>query len=370
MHIRNLLMLTLISLSSTAQNVHLFVGTYTNTGSKGIYVYRFNTLTGKATQVSHTDSANNPSYLAIAPNGKFVYAVNETNGEHPGKVSAYSFNHHTGKLNLINQQLTGGDDPCYVSVHKNNNWVVVGNYSGGSASVFGVNENGGLKPATQVIQQTGSSINKSRQQKAHVHATVFSPDYDYVFTPNLGTDKVMAYSFNAQLNNPLKPAFPSYTAVVPGSGPRHLTFHPNKRFAYLIEELSGKVAAFRYSKGKLTAIQQISTHPKDYKGAIGSADIHVSPDGKFLYASNRGDANSIAIFAINPNNGRLQLRGIQSTMGEAPRNFTIDPTGKFLLIANQNTNNIVIFKRNKQTGLLTATGEQIELPKPVCLQMM
>ena len=370
MHLRTLLMLSLISFGSTAQNLHLFVGTYTNSGSKGIYVYRFNVATGKATLISNTDSAVNPSYLAISANQKFVYAVNETGRKNPGKVSSYSFNKNTGRLKFLNQQLSGGDDPCYVNVHKSNGWVLVGNYSGGSASVFAVNADGSLKPYTQLMQDSGKGVNASRQEKAHVHSTIFSPDQDYVFTPDLGLDKVMVYKFDAAAKRPLKPAIPSFVSTEPGSGPRHLAFHPNKKFCYLIEELTGTVSAYRYSNGKLTTFQRIATHPADFSGTIGSADIHTSPDGRFLYASNRGDENTITIFSINPANGRLQLKGFQPTMGKTPRNFIIDPTGKYLLVANQETDNIVVFKRNIQTGLLTATGEQLKVPAPVCLQFM
>ena len=369
MHIRFLLMLSLISFSSTAQNFNLFVGTYTNSGSKGIYVYRFNAATGKARLVSNTDNAANPSYLALSPDKRFLYVVNETNGDNPGKVSAYAFNKNTGKLKFINQQLTGGDDPCYITVHKNNRWVLVANYSGGSASVFGLNANGSLKPYAQLMQDSGKSVNAARQDKAHVHSTIFSPDQDFVFTPDLGMDKIMVYKFNPAAKRPLQPSIPSFVQSEPGSGPRHLTFHPNKRFAYVIEELSGMVSAYKYNNGKLTSIQRLAAHPAGYTGEIGSADIHVSPDGKFLYASNRGEENTITIFAVNASTGRLSLKGYQSTLGEAPRNFIIDPTGNYLIAANQQTNNIVIFKRNKQTGMLTATGEQIKVPKPVCLQM-
>lgn len=353
-----------------AQSYYMFVGTYTDAGSKGIYVYRFNTATGKAEWVSNTEGLVNPSYVAIAPDKKHIYAVTETARNNSGSVSAFSFDKSTGQLTFINKQPSGGDNPCYVAVSKNNKWVTVGNYSGGSLSVFPVNPDGSLKPLAQSIQHTGKSINDKRQEKAHVHATVFSPDQDYLFTPDLGMDKVMVYTFNAALQKPLEPAQPSHVASEPGSGPRHFTFHPNNKFAYLIEELSGTVVAYEYNKGKLDFIQRISTHPADFKGAIGSADIHISPDGKYLYASNRGDENSIAVFSIDVSTGKLVSRGYQSTLGVTPRNFTIDPSGNYLLVANQKTDNIVIFKRNQQTGLLHETGEQIKVPTPVCLQMM
>lgn len=370
MRITFLSLILFISFCATAQNFYLFVGTYTNKGSKGIYVYRFNAATGVAEWVSNTDSAVNPSYLAISPNEKYVYAVNETQGDNGGNVSAYTFDKTTGKLSFINQQSTGGDHPCYVSVSKNNNWAMVANYSGGSSAAFSVNNDGSLNPYSQLLQDSGSSANTTRQEKAHVHSAVFSPAQDYLFTPDLGTDKVMIYKFNPTSQKPLSPANPPYATVAPGSGPRHFTFHPNNKFAYVIQELSGTVGVFRYSNGNLTLVQDIATHPADYKGDIGSADIHLSPDGKFLYASNRGDENTITIFSVNASTGKLKLQGYQPVLGKTPRNFIIDPTGNYLLAANQNTDNIVIFKRNKQTGLLQATGKQIEVSMPVCLQMM
>ena len=363
-------MLLTTSLYSHAQQFTLFVGTYTNSGSKGIYVYRFNAKTGNVTLLNSTDSAVNPSYLAIAPNQKFLFAVNETNGNKPGKVSSYAINKQSGRLTFLSHQLTGGDDPCYVSVHKNNNWIAVANYSGGNASVLRVNAKGIIAPLSQLVQDSGKGFNKQRQEKAHVHAALFSPDYQFLFTPDLGLDQINTYRFTETASKPLKPARPAFVETVPGSGPRHLVFHPNNRFAYVIQELSGKVVAYKYHDGKLVAMQETSSHPAGFSGDIGSADIHLSPNGKFLYASNRGDANNIAIFAVNQNTGRLTLRGFQDTKGIAPRNFTIDPTGSFLLVANQQTDNVVIFKRNKTTGALSATGKSISIPKPVCLKMM
>ena len=359
----------LVSGSAFCQSYYLFVGTYTNAGSKGIYVYHFNSTTGKAEWVSNTDSADNPSYLAISKDGKFVYAVNETGGNKPGHISSYGFDKNTGKLSLINSQPSGGDAPCYVSVTNNNKWVAIANYSGGSTSIYPVEKDGTLLPSAQFIQNTGSSANKSRQEKPHVHSAVFSPDERFLFTPDLGTDKVMIYAFNQSARKPLTPANPSFAKIAPGNGPRHLTFHPNQKFAYVIEEMSGTVSAFKYENGDLKFIQRLPAHPENYKGEIGSADIHLSPDGKFLYASNRGDENTITIFSVDQATGKLALKGYQSTIGKTPRNFMIDPTGNFLLAANQDSDNIIIFKRDKQTGLLKQTDE-IKVPKPVCLKMI
>jgi 3-carboxymuconate cyclase len=319
--------------------------------------------------VNNTDTCSNPSYLVPSHNGKYLYAVNETHGTDPGKVSAYTFNKTTGELQLLNSQFTGGDDPCYVALTRNDQWLTVANYTGGSVAIFRVNKNGSLKPYEQLIQDSGSSINKNRQEKAHVHSTVFSPGEDYLFTPDLGMDKVMVYRFDRQSGQPLKPSAPSFVSTIAGSGPRHFTFHPNKRFAYLVSELSGTVSAYNYYKGHLAKLQEVAAHPKDYHGVIGSADIHISPDGKFLYVSNRGDENTITIFSVNDITGKLKLQGFQPSLGKTPRNFIIDPTGRYLLVANQESNNVVIFRRNIKTGLLVATGKQLSIPKPVCLQM-
>ena len=342
----------MLSLGCSSQKFYLLAGTYTNTGSKGIYVYTFDATTGKAELVSSTDSVVNPSYLTIAQNGNFVYSVNETNGAVPGRVSSFSFDKKEGKLHFLNTQVSGGDDPCYVSLNESDQWLAVANYTGGSAAMFPINKDGSLKPFAQLIQDSGRSVNKDRQEKAHVHETVFSPDY----------------KFNSSAEKPLEASTPPYVETPPGSGPRHITFHPNKKFAYLVTELTGMVIGYSYNEGKFSEIQSIPAHPADYKGGIGSSEIYPSPDGKFLYVSNRGDENTITIFSIDSDFGKLTLVGYQPT-GNGPRHFLIDPTGNFLLVANQNSDNVVIYKRDQKTGLLKATGEEIKIPKPVCLQM-
>lgn len=351
-----------------AQKYFLFIGTYTGTGSKGIYVYQFDAATGKATWISNTDSVVNPSFLSIAPNGAVLYACTETRTVNAGGVTAFKFNRANGTLTQLNKQSSGGDNPCYVNVHKSGKWVTVGNYSGGSLAVFPLNGDGSLQPYSQLIQHEGKSINESRQEKAHVHATVFSPAQDYLFVPDLGMDKVMTYRFNAATAKPLQAVAPTVTK--PGSGPRHFEFHPNGKWAYLIEELAGAVTTYDYKAGKLTQKGRVFTHPDTLTSQPGSADIHVSPDGKFLYASNRARENNIAIFKIDAATGNLSSVGYQSTLGETPRNFCIDPTGNFLLAANQNSSTVVIFKRDKKTGLLQTTGEPLQIPQPVCLKMM
>lgn len=344
----------------------LLVGTYTSGKSQGIYLYDFTSSSGEAV-LRDSVKASNPSYLAVSPNERFVYAVNEDGSDKGGgKVSAYAYNKSTKKLSFVNQLPTMGDHPCYITVDRKNNWVVVGNYSSGNLSVMSVAPDGGVGGPSTNMQHQGQGTNKERQSSPHVHATVFSPDNKYLFVPDLGIDQVVVYSFN-QRSGMLSPK-KKHIKVADGSGPRHMEFHPSGKWAYLVQELSGTVTVFSYEKGSLTEQQVISILPADYTGAATSADIHVSPNGRFLYASNRNPLNNIAIFSINATDGKLTLVGNQSTMGKAPRNFNFDPTGKLLLVANQDTNNIVIFSVNPETGLLTDTGKRIDVPNPVCIK--
>jgi len=357
-------LLITVSYGQSNNEHYLLVGTYTSTSSKGIYVYKFHSKTGDFSIVS-TANTDNPSYLCMAPDKKYVYAVNESKGDKAG-VTAFIFDRSNGYLHPLNREPSGGDDPCYVNIDKSGKWVTVGNYSGGSLSILPVMADGSLgKPTT--INHSGSSVNKERQEKAHVHSTVFSPDYKYLFVPDLGMDKVMTYTFNPG-SGKLSPAPTPFTQVEAGMGPRHFEFHPNGKFAYLMEELGGSVAAYSYKDGKLTFIERISTLPKDYTGPKSGADIHVSKDGKFLYGSNRGESNTIVIYSIDQKTGKLTYVGNQSTMGKIPRNFNFDPSGDFVLVANQETDDIVIFRRDAATGKLTPTGKKISVPKPVCIK--
>ncbi|MEO8174124.1 MAG: lactonase family protein [Sediminibacterium sp.] len=362
------LFICLCVFSLSAQDFYMFVGTYTSGKSKGIYVYKFNANNGEVQYVSNTDSSANPSFLAIAPDGKHLYAVNEINRSQAGLVAAYDFDPATGKLSFINQQSSGSENPCHISITKNGKWLAVANYSGGSLATFPVNADGSLQPFSQHIVHTGKGFNPQRQEKPHVHSVFFSPDEKYLLSPDLGLDQVFVYQFNTKAVKPLTPAVNAKTE--PGMGPRHLDFSPDGKYMYVIEEMGGAVDVYAYKNGVTSFIQRIASHPADFKGQPGSADIHVSPDGKFLYASNRGTENNIAIYSINTATGRLINVGYQSTMGEGPRNFMIDPTGNYLLAANQKTNNIVVFKRDLATGLLQQTLQQIEVPNPVCLKML
>jgi 6-phosphogluconolactonase len=356
-------------MSCSAQEYYLFIGTYSNTGSKGIYVYSFNAKNGKVKWVSNTDSSSNPSFVAISQNQKYLYAVNETNGPNPGRVSAYSFNKKNGQLHFINTTLSGGDAPCHLATSNDNKWLTVANYSSGTTTVFPLNDDGSIRPYSQIIYD--STYRKAGDKATpHVHETVFSPDEKFLFTPDLGLDKVMIYKFNHESQQPLVLSSMPYVKSPKGSGPRHITFHPNKKFVYVMHEMGGIVTTYHYSDGKLLQVQELPTFPEGFKGRKDGAEVCVSPDGKFLYVSNRGDLNSITIFSIDASDGKLTLKGYQSTLGKGPRSFIIDPTGNFLLVAHQYTNDVIIFKRDKNSGLLTKTDNDIQVAIPVCLQLI
>ena len=355
----------LISLSMQAQtaNYNLLIGTYTNTGkSEGIYTYQFNSTKGTTELKSVTKDIINPSFLAVSPDKKNVYAVSEAGAA--SAVTAFAFDAASGKLDLLNKQASQGADPCYVTADKQH--VIIGNYSGGSLAVYGRKEDGSLTAAKQVIQHTGKSIDpEKRQESAHVHQVILSPDKNYLISNDLGEDNIYIYNY-FPLEKKQVLTIKNVIKVPAGSGPRHLTFSPNGKFAYLAHEFTGKITAFVYADGKLTRIQEVGTVANDFKGRIDAADIHVSPDGKFLYQSNRGDVNAISVFNIMPT-GRLSVASTTSTLGLGPRNFAIDPSGKFLLVANQRSDEVVIFNRNDVTGALTDAGQRINIGAPVCL---
>ncbi len=345
---------------------NLLIGTYTQPGkSEGIYVYTFNPETGAFAPKSELKGIKNPSYLAVSKDRKFVYAVSETS---EGTVNAYSFDPQSGKLVFLNSVTSGGNGPCYVSVDGKRKFVYTGNYGGGSLSAIPVKHDGSLGSEVQTIKHEGKSV-KSNQDKSHVHATVLSKDDRYLFVPDLGTDKVNIYKTSASTTKPLSSAPTPYAQVDAGNGPRHITLDPTGKTAYLIQEMTGVITAFDFAEGKLTAKQSVVLPAAGNTGKIDAADIQVSPDGKFLYGSLRGDINEIVIFGIDKT-GLMTYAGRQSTLGKTPRNFAIDPTGNFLLVGNQNSDEIVIFRRDQKTGSLSPTGEKISIGAPVCLKFV
>ncbi|WP_310557469.1 lactonase family protein [Flavobacterium sp.] len=363
-HISYLITAFLLCLIAKGQEnkLHLVVGTYTNScDSNGIYIYTFDSNTGEFIYKSASDKIINPSYLAVSNDRKFIYSVYENGLQ--SKISAFAFNEFTAELKLINTQDSKGADPCYIINDTKN--VIVANYSGGNISVFRKNNDGSLTEAKQVIQHFGKGKNKNRQEKPHVHMVHFSPDKKYILANDLGNDKVYSYKYSQDATKEILRLTDTIN-IKSGSGPRHLCFSKDGNSIYLLNELDGTLNTFGYSKGKLKKVDETTIVTKDFSGEISAADIHISPDGKFLYATNRGTANTISIFKVLKNR-KLEFKENSSTLGKTPRNFTIDPSGNFLLVAHQNSNNIVIFKRNKSTGAIKDTGKRINLCAPVCL---
>ncbi len=352
-----------------SQNTYAFFGSFNrDKNSEGIYVYELDTITGKLSKITTFKGILNPSFLTLSPDGKYVFATTESKTKNGGSVSSFEFNPQKRSLTFINKQKSGGENPVYLTVHKNGKWLVNGNYTEGSVSVYPISENGKIEPYIQNFHFSEGSINPDRQERSHIHSTVFSPDFDYIFLPDLGADKIRAYQFDSENNKPLQPAENPFVKTTPGSGPRHFTFHPNGKFAYCIEEMGGAVSVYSYENGNLSNLQRINTHSEKYKDNFESSDIHISPDGKFLYASNRGDENNIAIFSIQ-NDGTLKTIGYQSIKGKHPRVFGLDPNGKFLIATNAQSGTVVVFKRNSETGLLKKVGKKIKIKSVSCVQI-
>jgi 6-phosphogluconolactonase len=344
-----------------------YVGTYTNGASKGIYAFRFDDSTGKLTAQGLAAETSNPSFLAVSPNRRFLYAVNEENA---GSVSAFSIDAARGTLTLVNRVSSQGAAPCHLALDKTGKWLFVANYNSGSVAAFPVHEDGSLGEASAFVQHSGSSVNPERQAGPHAHSVNVSPDNRFVLVADLGLDQILTYQIDGTTGLSLsKPSLANAPAkVTPGSGPRHFAFSPNGRFAYAINEMSATVTVFQYdaARGSLKEAQTISALPAGFTGTNGSAEIAVHPSGKFLYASNRGH-DSIAIIRIDGANGTPTSADWASTAGKTPRNFAIDPSGKFLLAANQDSENIVVFRIDENAGGLTPIGVDANVPSPVSI---
>ena len=346
----------------------LYVGTYTATGkSDGIYLYSMDPRTGALTRMNSFKSVN-PSFLTIDRDRRYLYAVNEVpdyQGKPSGGVSAFAIERDLS-LRLLNEQPTGGADPCHLTIDRKRKTLLVANYTGGNVASLPVKPDGSLGPATEVKQHEGSSI-KEQQKGPHAHCIILDAHERHALAADLGIDKVMIYRFDRTTGR-LTPAAQPWAELQRGAGPRHLKLHPSGKYLYVINELDSTMTAFRYDgkAGTLTLIETISTLPSDFSGVSYCADVHVSPSGRFLYGSNRGH-NSIVVFEIDQRTGKLKQLEHVSTEGKWPRNFTIDPTGRFLLVANQHTDNVVTFAIDERTGRLKSTGHVAEIPIPVCL---
>ena len=356
--------------SAPSKQFLVYFGTYTGSKSNGIYVSRFDTASGELSTPTLAAKSVNPAYVAIDPDHRFLFAVNETdhfNGQAGGAVTAFRLDASTGKLEFLNQQPSGGTSPCHIAVDATGKYVLVANYNSGSVAAFPVQTNGFIGPPTAVIQHHGSSVNPQRQAGPHAHCIAMDAANHRVFACDLGLDKVMIYRLN-ETNGALTANEIPWVELRPGSGPRHIAFHPDGRRAYVINEIGSTLTAFDYNpeSGALKEIQTVSTLPEDFHGVNTSAEVAVHPSGKFVYGSNRGD-DSIAVFAVDEPSGRLDFVERQSTRGKIPRCFAIDPTGQYLIAANQDSNSIVVFRINAQTGRLTWTGQTLEIGKPVCV---
>lgn len=362
-----------VGANSDADSYWVYVGTYTGGKSQGIYLLELNAKTGEVTSHGLAASANNPSFLAIHPDRRHLYAVSEIGdfgGKKSGAVQAYALDPKSGSLTLLNQRPTRGDGPCHLVVDRSGKDVLVANYGGGSVAVLPIESSGRVENASTFIQHQGSSVDRQRQEAPHAHSINLDAANRYAVAADLGLDKVLVYRFNPARGT-LAPNDPPFTKVAPGAGPRHFAFHPDGRHAYVINEIHLTVTAFDYDPdhGTLKEIQTISTLPEGTKGDYSTAEVQVHPSGRFLYGSNRGH-DTIAIFAIDGATGRLKALGHQPTLGKTPRNFGIDPTGRFLLAENQDSNTIAVFRINPETGLLKATGQVVDVPMPVCIKFV
>jgi len=364
-----LLLSFLIFTNLYSQKEFVFFGSYNwEKGSEAVYVYELNTETGKLTKVASSSDVINPGYITISNDGKYVYASSDAKTPNYGTVSAFAFDADKKSLTFLNQQKTGGENPVYVNVDKSGKWLINATYNIPTISVFPLLENGKIDSIVQHFTFTeGSGVNPKRQEKAHTHSAVFSPDYKTLLVADLGADKISQYPFDANQKQPLIDSQSTFINTKPGSGPRHITFSKDGKLAYSIEELAGMISVYDFYDNRLKEIQRIATHPDKIKEGFESSDVHISPDGKFLYATNRGNENNIAIFKVL-NDGKLESIGYQKTKGKHPRTFAIDETGKFIIVTNVISQDVTVFKRNSETGMLKKVGKPVKIKNVTCVK--
>ncbi len=352
-----------------AQQVDLYVGTYTTGNSQGIYHYRFDTQTGSFDFKESASDIQNPSFLKISPDGKMLYSVLELDsfdGEKGGGIAAFEIKDE-GRLQKMNSTPTQGSSPCHICTSPNGKTIIVSNYGGGNISVFNPLSTNQISPIVQRIQHEGTGFDPKRQPAPRAHSSQFNAQGNLLFTADLGLDKLMIYQFGK--NKKLIPFKQPFVEMPGGAGPRHFAFTRKQDFIYVINELNSSISVIKKTKKGFERIQDISTLPTNFSDASYCADIHLSADERFVYGSNRGH-NSIAIFERNQQDGTLRMLTTESVHGNWPRNFAIAPGGKFLLVANQKSDNITVFKIDQQTGSLTYTGTEIQIPSPVCLEFL
>jgi 6-phosphogluconolactonase len=350
--------------AASASNFWVYIGTYTKTTSKGVYLFKLDVDAGSVTPLGLAVQADDPNFLTLSPTGKYLYACATANNHRDGVIDAFAIDPASGHLQLLNQQPSGGSGPTQIAIDPRGKCAAVANYSSGCVALLPIGIDGKLESPSAVDQHTGSSINKSRQQSAHPHSCNFDPSGKFIFVPDLGMDKVFVYQCDGRKLSLLDPV-----NVTAGSGPRHMAFSPDGKFVYLINEMGGTLISYAVDGSVLKQLQTISTLPTGFTGTNTAAEVVVHPNGRFVYASNRGN-DSIAIFAVDSATGSLSLIGFQSTLGKGPRMFSIDPTGKFLIVANQNSDSIVVFRIDPQTGRLAATGQTFPIASPVCVTFL
>jgi 6-phosphogluconolactonase len=348
----------------------VFVGTYTDGKSKGIYRMVLDTASGKLSEPALAAELDSPSFLAVHPTHKFLYAVNEVGGGKPGAVTSFALDPGSGKLTKLNQQSTMGDSPCHLVVDATGKNVLVANYGGGSVAVLPIGADGKLAPASAFIQHTGKVFDARRQGQPHAHSVNLDKENRFAVVADLGLDRVFVYKFDPT-HGKLSPNDPPSTKVADRSGPRHFAFHPDGKHAYVINEINCTVTAFDYDAehGTLSEIQTIPTMPVAVQPRHSTAEVVVHPAGKFLYGSNRGH-DSLAVYTIDPRTGHLKNVEYQPTGGKTPRNFAVDPTGSFVLAENMGSDTIVVFRVDPETGALAPTGQVVDIPSPCCVKFV
>ena len=369
-----ILVIVLSLFSLQAEQIWVYVGTYTRGGdSEGIYLSKLDMESARLSPAVLVGKADNPSFLTIAPDGKHLFAVEEIeqfNGRKSGALRSFAIDSKTGNLTAINQVPTDGGAPCHLVMDSSGRHVLFANYSGGNAGVYRVETDGKLSARSGFVQHEGSSVDSRRQNEPHAHSINLDPAGRFAFVADLGLDKIMIYRFDAA-TGALTPNNPAFAKVKPGAGPRHFAFRPDGKFAYVINEMNSTVTSFAFdaARGELREIQTLTTLPQGFEGGNSTAHVEAHPSGRFLYGSNRGH-DSIAVFAVDNESGRLTLVEVEPSGGKTPRNFGIDPTGAFLLAAGQSSGNVALFKINAETGALTPTGSSIDVPRAVCVQFL
>ena len=365
-----LLLNFIISTNLYSQREFIFFGSYNwEKGSEAVYVYELDNETGKLSKVASSSDVINPGYITVSSDGKYIYASSDAKTPNYGTVSSFAFDADKKSLTFLNQQKTGGENPVYVNVDKSGKWLINATYNQATISVFPLLENGKIDSIAQHFKFTeGSGVNPTRQEKSHTHSAVFAPDYTTVLFADLGADKILQYPFDASQNKPLIYNQSTFINTKPESGPRHITFSKNGKLVYSIEELAGMISVYDFSENKLKKIQRIATHPDKITKGFESSDVHISTDGKFLYATNRGKENNIAIFKVL-NDGKLESIGYKKTGGKHPRTFAIDETGKFIIVTNVNSQDVTVFRRNLETGMLKKVGKPVKINPPTCVKI-